>query len=91
MTFDYGPGARLVGDPPVSLAEVREDLIRASGLELVGDALAEPRYDPELGPPVKVVVPTVDGLDSRVAEYTFGAVRLRRPLTPTGPPGASPG
>lgn len=78
MTFDYGEGARRVSDPPVSIDEVRSDIVAASGLTLYGDPLQTPRFDPDLGPPVKVVVPSVDGWDYEFAAYSFGALHLRK-------------
>lgn len=78
MTFDYGEGGRLVADPPTSVGEIDEQIVRASGLTLVGSGFTEPRFDPDHGPPVKTIVRTVDGLDYRVAAYTFAAVHLRK-------------
>jgi SAM-dependent methyltransferase len=78
MTFDYGIGGRLVGDPPVSPTEVETDILDASGMTLIGGEFEVPAFDDVVGPPVKAVVPTVDGFDYRVAEYSFGAVHLRR-------------
>lgn len=78
MTFDYGPGARLISDPPVDLAEVHRDLVEASGMKLVGAPHPAPDFGTH-GPPVKAVVPTVDGWDFQVAEYSFAAIHLRRP------------
>jgi SAM-dependent methyltransferase len=78
LTFDYGPGARAVGDPPVDRGALARDLVVASGLELRGELPAEPVFGPD-GPPVRQVVPTVDGLGTRTVAYTFGALELRRP------------
>ncbi len=77
MTFDFGPGARFVGDPPRTAAEVAEQIVAASGMQLAGEPLREPRYDPRIGPPVKALVPTVDGHDHVVAAYSFAALHLR--------------
>jgi SAM-dependent methyltransferase len=79
MTFDYGPGARFVSDPPTTAEEVERDLVRASGLNLVGSPFVAPDYDSHLGPPVKALIPTLDGQDQRLIEYTFGALQLRKP------------
>jgi len=79
MTFDYGEGARLVGDPPVCVADIERQIVGPSGLELVGELPSEPVFEAEHGPPVKAVVPTVDGYDWRVAEYSFAALHLRKP------------
>ncbi len=79
MTFDYGEGGRLVGDPPISVGEIDEQIVRASGMVLAGDRVTEPRFDPDHGPPVKSIVRTVDGYDYRVAAYSFAAIHLRRP------------
>jgi SAM-dependent methyltransferase len=77
MTLDYGPDARFVGDAPASLAELLQ-VVAESGLALDGEPPSEPVFDPAIGPPVKVLVPTVDGFDTRVASYTFAALHLRR-------------
>ncbi len=77
MTFDYGPGARFVSDPPTSAKEIDEQIVTASGMELVGDALTIPDFDPAIGPPVKALVPSIDGHDVLLAAYSFGAVHLR--------------
>ncbi|MBK8977583.1 MAG: class I SAM-dependent methyltransferase [Planctomycetes bacterium] len=78
MTFDYGVGARWISDPVVSRAGLAEDVVAASGLELVGPLPDEPDFDPEIGPPVKALVRTMDGHDWICAAYTFGALELRR-------------
>ncbi len=77
MTFDFGLGARLVSDPLLDADDVGEQILDASQMELVGEAFAVPEFDPQVGPPVKALVPSVDGYDHRVAEYSFGAVHLR--------------
>ena len=79
MTFDFGPGSRFVSDAPHTAEEVERDLVAVSGLERVGEPFCDLGIDPHLGPPIKVLAPTPDGLDQRVIEYTFGAVHLRRP------------
>ena len=78
MTFDYGPGACAVADPPVSVAEIQTDIVQASGMQLVGEPPREVVFDPVVGPPVKSVLPTLDGWDKVVAQYTFAAIELRR-------------
>ena len=79
ITFDFGPDARFVGDPPTTLAEIERDLIEVSGMELVGPLPTVPDFDPLVGPPVKAIVPTVDGMDHRTLAYTFCALELRNP------------
>jgi len=79
MTFDYGEGGRLVADPPISVAEIEEQIVRGSGMILVGGQFIEPGFDPDHGPPVKSIVRTIDGYDYRVAAYSFAAVHLRKP------------
>jgi len=78
MTFDYGEGARFVGDPPTSTREVRQQIVEASGMELVGEPFRDAEHDAEIGPPVKAIVRTPDGFDAQVAAYSFAAVHLRR-------------
>lgn len=80
MTFDYGEGGRMVGDPPISLEEINAQIIQPSGMELVGEGFAEPVFDSGIGPPVKAIVKTVDGFDYRVAAYSFAAIHLRAPI-----------
>lgn len=82
MTFDFGPEARFVGDGPSTVEAIEEQIIRASGMDLVGAPLAEPIYDPQHGPPVKLPVDTMDGYDYVIAQYSFGAVHLRNRQTP---------
>jgi SAM-dependent methyltransferase len=82
MTFDFGPDARLVGDGPATVEEIEEQIIRASGMDLVGAPPAVPVYDPEHGPPVKLPVDTLDGYDYVIAQYSFGAVELRNRQNP---------
>lgn len=79
MTFDYGEGGRLVADPPTSIGEIHEQIVRPSGMTLVGNDFCEPQFDPVHGAPVKTVVRTVDGFDYRVAAYSFAAAHLRKP------------
>jgi len=79
ITFDYGPEARFFGDPPTTLEEIQRDVIDRSGMELVGDLPHEPDFDPLVGPPVKAIVPTVDGMDHRAIAYSFCALELRAP------------
>lgn len=79
MTFDYGEGGRMVGDPPISIEEIGEQIIQPSGMELVGEGFSEPVFDSDNGPPVKAIVKTVDGFDYRVAAYSFAAIHLRKP------------
>lgn len=79
LTFDFGPEACYLGDAPADLAEVRRDLVEASGMLLDGPLPPEPRFDPDLGPPVKAIVPTLDGHDQRAIAYTFAALRLENP------------
>lgn len=79
MTFDYGEGGRMVGDPPISIEEIDEQIIQPSGMELVGEGFSEPMFDSDNGPPVKAIVKTVDGFDYRVAAYSFAAIHLRKP------------
>jgi len=76
LTFDYGDEARFVGDPPTTVAEVERDLVRVSGLELVGELPAPPQFGPD-GPPVRNAVVAADGRATQIA-YTFGALHLRR-------------
>ena len=78
LTFDYGEGARFVSDAPASPAEVERDFVEATPFERVGPAFECAAWHPEVGPPVKAIVPGPDGLDTRVAEYSFGALHLRR-------------
>jgi ubiquinone/menaquinone biosynthesis C-methylase UbiE len=78
LTFDYGAGARYVSDAPASPAEVERDFVEATPFERVGPAFECAPWHPEVGPPVKAIVPGPDGLDTRVAEYSFGALHLRR-------------
>jgi SAM-dependent methyltransferase len=80
LTFDYGEGGRLVADPPTSVREIDEQIIRPSGMTLVGNDVSEPRFDPDHGPPVKIVVPTLDGFDYRVAAFGRAALHLRKPV-----------
>ena len=82
MTFDFGPDARLVGDGPPTVDDVEEQIIRASGMDLVGAPLAKPIYDPQHGPPVKLPVDTLDGYDYVIAQYSFGAIHLRNRPNP---------
>jgi SAM-dependent methyltransferase len=86
LTFDYGPGARFVSDPPTTPEEVERDLVAASGLERQGAPFPAPAFEDALGPPIKALVPTLDGQDLRAIEYTFGALHLARPAQrhPTG-------
>ena len=79
LTFDFGPDARLLGDPPADLAAITADLVAPSGLQLCGEPHAAPVYDPETGPPVQTTVPTVDGLGRCRIAYTFGTIHLQRP------------
>ncbi|MCU0866860.1 MAG: class I SAM-dependent methyltransferase [Planctomycetes bacterium] len=76
MTLDYGPEARFVGDAPATIEDLRS-LVAASGMELVGAMPTEPSFDPEVGPPVKALVPTLDGEDTRAIAYSFAALHLR--------------
>ena len=78
LTFDYGEGARFVSDAPASPAEVERDFVEATPFERVGPSFECAPWHPEVGPPVKAIVPGPDGLDTRVAEYSFGALHLRR-------------
>lgn len=77
LTFDYGAGARCFGDPPTSLQEIDDDVVRASGLELVGDAHELPVAG-RAQPPVVNAAPSLDGRGDQRCAYTFGAVHLRR-------------
>lgn len=79
MTFDYGEGGRMVGDPPVSVKEIDEQIIQPSGMTLVGNDFTEPKFDPDHGPPVKAIVQTIDGFDYCVAAYSFASIHLRKP------------
>jgi ubiquinone/menaquinone biosynthesis C-methylase UbiE len=79
LTFDYGLGARLVSDPPVSPQEVEQELITGSGLELIGAPFEVPDWQAQLGPPVKNEVTSLDGQGTTLAEYSFGALHLGKP------------
>lgn len=79
MTFDYGVDGRYVGDPPTTIEEVMTEIVAASEMELVGEPPDEPVFDPEIGPPVKTVVPTIDGMDYLSIAYSFGALHLKKP------------
>jgi SAM-dependent methyltransferase len=79
LTFDFGPGARLVGDAPRTLVEVRSQIVDASGLACAEPLPAAPRFTTESHCPVRLSVPGVDGCDYVTAAYTFGALRLVRP------------
>ena len=77
LTFDFGPDARFVGDPPLSLEEIERDLVAASGLELVGEPIRLPEFGAD-GPPVRAEALGADGRPRAIA-YTFGALRLVKP------------
>jgi SAM-dependent methyltransferase len=77
LTFDFGVGARGVGDPPVDRRELETDIVAASGLVLYGALPPPPRFGAD-GPPVRQHVPTVDGCGRQEIAYTFGALELRR-------------
>jgi hypothetical protein len=89
LTFDYGEGARLVGDPPCSMADVRSDIVEASGLALVGPLPDPPSFTDGFPPPVRLSLPDVDGFDYVMAAYTFAALRFIK-RTPVGPTPSDP-
>ncbi len=78
LTFDFGEGARFVSDAPTSAEEVERSFVAATPFERVGEPFEVPTWDPEIGPPVKIVVPRADGFDLRVAEYSFASLHLRK-------------
>jgi SAM-dependent methyltransferase len=77
LTFDFGPDARFVGDPPLTLEDVERDLVRASGLELVGEPIRPVDFG-LAGPPVRAEAAAANGTRRAIA-YTFGALELRKP------------
>ena len=79
LTFDFGPGARHLGDPPIDLDAITTELVEPSGLRRSGPPHTAPHYDPAAGPPVQTTVPTVDGRGRCPIAYTFGTLHLQRP------------
>jgi SAM-dependent methyltransferase len=90
MTFDFGAGARLVGDPPRSIDDVMAEIVRPSGLALAGAIPSLPHFDADLPPPVRLAVPDVDGFDFVTAAYTFAALRFLKQDDPAPDAGAVP-
>jgi SAM-dependent methyltransferase len=76
LTFDFGDGARLVGDPPCSSDDLMAQIVRPCGLSLAGPLPAAPTFSGDFQPPVRLAVLDVDGFDYTTAAYTFGALRL---------------
>lgn len=76
VTFDYGKGARICGDPITSIRQIYKRIIAASGLALEGNNFSKPRFSKKTGLPVKVLVTDKTGMDWEVIEYSFGACCL---------------
>ncbi|NQS88276.1 class I SAM-dependent methyltransferase [Patescibacteria group bacterium] len=82
MTFDYGKGSRIYGDPIISVRQIYRNIIMTSGLELEGNNFSEPRFAKKKGLPVKVLVVDKTGMDWEVVQYSFGACCLVKRLEP---------
>lgn len=80
MTFDYGKGARIYGNPITSIRQIYRDIIMTSGLELEGNNFSVPRFDKKKGLPIKVVAVDETGMDWEVIQYSFGACCLVKRL-----------
>lgn len=76
LTCDFGPGGRLVADPPADPAQLESDIIAASGMELPEELPEAPAFSPRFPPPVRLQVLDVPGMDYLTAAYTFAALRL---------------
>lgn len=78
LTFDFGPGAKLLGDPPVDIEAVCTEIIEPSGLSFEEPLPTPPSFTPEMPPPMRMAVLQTNGMDYTTAEYTFAALRLTR-------------
>ena len=87
LTFDFGEGARLIADPPTSVAEIVSEIVVPSGLSLIPPLPVAPLFTKHAPPPVRLAVKDVDGFDYVMAEYTFGAIQLMK--TRASPPAAA--
>lgn len=76
MTFDYGEGGRVFGDPVTSIKQIYHSIIKLSGLKLEGNNFSAPRFDKKNGLPVKFVIDDENGMDEKVAQFSVGACCL---------------
>ena len=81
LTFDFGEGARLVGDPICSACDLTAMIVEPSGLVLEGPVPAPPEFTADFPAPVRLAVAGIDGMDYETAAYTFGALRLANDAT----------
>ncbi|MDW3224210.1 MAG: class I SAM-dependent methyltransferase [Paracoccaceae bacterium] len=75
LTFDFGAGARALGDPPVSIIDLQTEIIARSGLAAPDPLPTEPAPG---SAPMIMVLPELEGTDFRIVRYHFGAVRLEK-------------
>jgi ubiquinone/menaquinone biosynthesis C-methylase UbiE len=76
MTFDYGKGAKVFGDPLTSIKQIYQDIVKLSGLRLEGNHFSPVKFDKKYGLPIKSVIKDENGMDEKVTQFSVGACCL---------------